>query len=97
MRGFRGKIGEETTIEGDYRPSYFTWVLDGVTYPTREEAALREAERLQAEAEIAAEEGYERHLETNDQYRWEVEQDEARAAAFAARFDAWQDSIWCSN
>lgn len=96
MAGFnRGKVGEAVAKDGFHRPSYFITELDGVTAPDRRTAARWESERLDAEAEIAAEVGYERHLETNDQYRWEVEEDERRAAAFNADFDRWQDSIWC--
>lgn len=95
--GFRGKLGEAVQADGTIRPSYFVAELDGLTAPTVEQAFEWEAQRLDAEAEIAAEVGYERHLETNDRYRWEVEEDERRAAAFNASFDAWQDSIWCSD
>lgn len=56
--------------------------LDGILATSREQALEWEEQRLQAEAEYAAEVGYERFLETNDQYRWEVEEDERRAAAF---------------
>jgi len=39
-------------------------------------------EMRDAQAEYDAEMAYERHLETNDQYRWEVEEDERRAMAW---------------
>lgn len=91
----RGKVGQAVAADGFYRPSYFIPELDGVTAPTLRLAAQWEFERLDAEAEIAAEMAVERHYETNDQYRWEVEEDERRAAALSADFDAWQDSIWC--
>lgn len=39
-------------------------------------------EERAAKAEYDAEMAYERHLETNDQYRWEVEEDERRAMAW---------------
>lgn len=82
MFGFRGKIGQDFDAQGVIRPSYFTPELDGDTAPTRQLAAQWEFERQAALAEIAAEDGYERHLETNDRYRWEVEEDERRATFF---------------
>ncbi|AZS06716.1 hypothetical protein HOU95_gp091 [Streptomyces phage Hiyaa] len=93
----RGKVGEARMADGFTGPSYFVWELDGDTAPTRALAAQWEQERLDAEAEIAAEVGYERFLETNDRYRWECEEDERRAAALSADFDRWQESIWCSQ
>lgn len=45
---------------------------------TAQERYEEEWGRVEYEIEMA----YERHLETNDQYRWEVEQDELRAAAW---------------
>lgn len=95
--GFRGKLGEAVGADGVYRPSYFVAELDGLTAPTAEMAAEWESQRLDAEAEISAEMAIERHYETNDRYRWEVEEDERRAAALSADFDRWQDSIWCSD
>ena len=77
---FRGKIGQARMADGFTGPSYFIAELDGDTAPTRRLAAQWEQERLDAEAEYDAEMAFERHLETNDQYRWEVEQDERIAA-----------------
>jgi len=91
----RGKFGRATMADGMVRPSYFIPELDGDTAPDRETAARWEYERRDAEAEIAAEMAIERAYETNDRYRWEVEEDERRAAAFDVAFDRWQESIWC--
>lgn len=77
---YRGKVGEARMADGFTGPSYFVPELDGDTAPSRELAAQWETERRDAEAEIAAEMAIERHYETNDQYRWEVEEDERRAA-----------------
>lgn len=93
----RGKVGEARMADGFTGPSYFVWELDGDTAPTRALAAQWEMERLDAEAEIAAEMAIERAYETNDRYRWEVEEDERRAAMFNADFDRWQESIWCTK
>lgn len=60
----------------------FVEELDGLTFATRDELAEWEWQNAEAEAEWAAEVGYERFLETNDRYRWEVEEDERRAMAF---------------
>lgn len=79
---FRGKVGEARMEDGFTGPSYFVWELDGDTAPTRELAAQWERERLDAQAEYDAEMAIERHYETNDRYRWEVEEDERRAAFF---------------
>lgn len=70
--------------------------LDGLTFATLDDLADYHAMRDEAyaQAEYDAEMAYERHLETNDQYRWEHEQDELRAASFGAAFDAWQDRLW---
>jgi len=58
------------------------WNADWADY--KDQYAQREAaeERAAYQAEYDAETAYERHLETNDQYRWEVDEDERRAAAF---------------
>lgn len=94
----RGKLGQATMADGSVRPSYFIPELDGETFASLEALSNWHFDR-QAEAEGRAEQeaemAYERHLETNDQYRWEVEEDERRAAAFNLAFDRWQDSIWC--
>lgn len=58
--------------------SLFIPELDGDTF----ESLADLADYFDAKAEIDAETAYERHLETNDQYAWEVEQDERRAAFF---------------
>lgn len=76
--------------------SLFIPELDGDTFATKEALADWHWDR---QAELYANEfdpdaAYERHLETNDQYRWEVEEDERRAAALSAAFDAWQDRVW---
>jgi len=84
----RGKIGEARMADGFTRPSYFIAELDGDTAPTRRLAAQWAQERADAEAEIAAEEGYERFLETNDRYRDEVEQDE-RIAVMNGGYSPW--------
>ena len=91
----RGKIGEATMADGFVRPSYFIPELDGLTAPDRRTAARWAQEEADAKAEIDAEMAIERAYETNDQYRWEVEEDERRAAAFDLAFDRWQESIWC--
>lgn len=77
---YRGKVGEARGLDGWTAPSYFIPELDGDTAPSRQLAAQWESERLDAEAEVAAEMAIERAYETNDQYRWEVEEDERRAA-----------------
>lgn len=82
-KDFRGYVGTVVTSTGATAPSLFCFELDGDTAPDPETAARWKYERREAEAEIAAEVGYERFLETNDQYRWEVEEDERRAAAFS--------------
>lgn len=96
MAGFnRGKLGEATMADGFVRPSYFIPELDGLTAPDRRTAAIWRQEEADARAEQEAEMAIERHYETNDRYRWEVEEDERRAAAFDLAFDRWQESIWC--
>lgn len=80
--GFRGKLGEAVQADGTIRPSYFIAELDGLTAPTVEQAFEWEAQRLDAQAEYDAEMAIERAYETNDRYRWEVEEDERRAAFF---------------
>lgn len=81
MYGYRGKIGEAVQADGiTHHPSYFAPELDGPTAPDLETVARWRYEQADAEAEIAAEMAIERHYETNDRYRWEVEQDERRAA-----------------
>ena len=60
--------------------------LDGLTFASQAELADWQWDRA---AELDADEydpdaAYERHLETNDRYRWEVEEDERRATAFGA-------------
>lgn len=62
----------------------FIQELDGLTFASKEELADWQWDRA---AELDANEfdpdaAYERHLETNDRYRWEVEEDERRAMAF---------------
>lgn len=91
----KGQVCREFGSQTTTHPDLFIEELDGVTAPTVRQAREWEWQQAEAEAEIAAEVGYERHLETNDQYRWEVEEDERRAAALSLAFDAWQDSIWC--
>lgn len=58
--------------------------LDGLTFASLEDLLDYHASRDEAyaKAEQDAEMAYERHLETNDRYRWEHEQDELRAAFF---------------
>jgi hypothetical protein len=71
----------------------FIEALDGLTFASLEE--LDSYNRMDDDADdYDADAAYERHLETNEQYRWEHEQDEARAAAFGFAFDAWQDRVW---
>lgn len=94
----RGKIGRATMADGSVRPSYFVPELDGETFASLKALSDWHFDR-QAESEadeFDPDVAYERHLETNDRYRWEVEEDERRAAAFNLAFDRWQDSIWCS-
>lgn len=79
---FRGKIGEVMQADGSITPSYFVAALDGDTAPTVELAFEWERQRLDAQAECDAEMAIERAYETNDRYRWEVEEDERRAMAF---------------
>lgn len=86
---FRGKLGQATQEDGTTRPSYFIPELDGTTAPTAEMAYEWEQQRQQYEEEAYAEGAWLRAAEDNPGYRWEVEQDEARAAAFGAWFDAW--------
>lgn len=77
-------------------PSLFIPELDGDTFASLEALNDRHWDR-QAESEadeFDPDAAYERHLETNDQYRWEVEEDERRAAALSTAFDAWQDRVW---
>jgi hypothetical protein len=81
MLGYRGKIGEEMAPDGTSRPSYFVPELDGVTAPDRETVREWADQRDEYDAETA----YERHLETDDRYRWEHEQDELRAAFWGGR------------
>lgn len=76
MFNTRGKIGEAFGTDGVCRPSYFVPELDGPTAPDMETVREWADQRDEYDAEAA----YERHLETNDQYRWEHEQDELRAA-----------------
>lgn len=82
MSHLRGKLGQATQADGTVRPSYFIAELDGDTAPTPELAAEWERQRLDAQAEYDAEMAIERHYETNDRYRWEVEEDERRAMAW---------------
>lgn len=53
--------------------------LDGLVASTAEQAYEWEEQRLQYEQEAYAEGAWLRHAENNEQYRWEVEQDELRA------------------
>jgi ferric-dicitrate binding protein FerR (iron transport regulator) len=84
----RGKIGEARMADGFTGPSYFVPELDGDTAPTRRLAAQWAQEKADAEAEAAAEAAIERHYETNDQYRWEVERDE-RIAVETGGYAPW--------
>jgi hypothetical protein len=68
----------------------FTEELDGLTFGSLEELANYHFDH-QAESEaddFDPDMAYERHLETNDQYRWEHEQDELRAAFFGGGYYA---------
>lgn len=57
--------------------------LDGQTFPSVADSLDFMYGPDDGQADIEAEMAGERALETNDQYAWEVEQDELRAAAFA--------------
>lgn len=64
----------------------FIQELDGLTFASLAELVDWQWDRA---AELDADEydpdaAYEVFLETNDQYRWEVEEDERRAMAFGA-------------
>lgn len=63
-------------------PDLFIEELDGITGSTPQEAYELDRERMEYEAEAYAEGAWLRAAETNDQYRWEVEEDERRAQAF---------------
>jgi len=92
----RGKIGFAPAADGSVRPSYFVPEMDGQTFASLEALSDWHWQNMPEDPdEFDADAAYERHLETNDQYRWEVEEDERRAAAFSADFDRWQESIWC--
>lgn len=65
----------------------FITELDGPTFASAEELDdYRWRNASDDRSDYDAEMAYERHLETNDQYRWEHEQDELRAAAFGYGF-----------
>lgn len=64
-------------------PDLFIYELDGLTGESPERAYEMAEELAQYEAEAYAEGAWLRAAETNDQYRWEVEEDERRAAAWA--------------
>lgn len=59
--------------------SLFIPELDGLMAKTAAQALEWLEQEQQTEAEIYAESAWLRAAETNDQYAWEVEQDEARA------------------
>jgi hypothetical protein len=60
----------------------FAEELEGITAETVDLAQQLQQEADQAEDECRAEMAIERAYETNDQYRWEVEEDERRASFF---------------
>lgn len=56
--------------------------LDGLTFASLEELADYRWAQYDDEDDYDPDAAYERHLETNDQYRWECDEDERRAAFF---------------
>jgi hypothetical protein len=80
------EFGNQTTTHPERfvtLPDLFIEELDGITGETVEDARETQEAYDTYREESYAEGAWLRAAETNDQYRWEVEEDERRAAAWS--------------